>query len=93
MLPRSLPARNTDIFILARRKFTCKVKCSMIFRPAILPLAIHTKDPQAETEADTYIQRFISAFFTISQKMEATKHLRIIICISKCGFHIQCSYI
>lgn len=35
-------------------------------------LGLPTKEPQTETEADTCIPRFISAFFTISQTMEAT---------------------
>lgn len=44
----------------------------MVFGLATLLLGLPTKEPQTETEADTYIPRFISAFFTISQTMETT---------------------
>lgn len=53
----------------------------MVFGPA--PLSRHPKETKAETEADICILIFISASFTISQKMEASKYLKIKLCGSK----------
>lgn len=44
----------------------------MVFGLATLLLGLPTKEPQTETEADTYKGRFTSASFTISKTMEAT---------------------